>query len=179
MDGWTLISSDQTTLRTLARAVELHLDTGIEFRFPLAGFLDGFYLDSSWSARKARLRDEPKFKGDGRFDALIGAIGEHLCRRWSLGVPPGWTENPRRFLRELLFLGPERMKPFYLDESPAAYRRRLIFTEFDPLRRARMPKDATWWKGEEIRTGMTPEADEIVTVDIAPDSELKTPGPAG
>ena len=30
-----------------------------------------------------------------------------------------------------------------LVQSPLAFRRRLIFTEAEPLRRARMPRDAT------------------------------------
>lgn len=156
---------------TLAEAVRSHLETGIEFRFPLAGFLDGFYLDHTWHGRKERVIDEPPFKGDESFDALVGAIGEHLCRRWSLGPPPDWVENPMRFLRRPLFLGSERMKPFYLAESPSAYRRRFIFTELEPLRRARMPKDAAWWQGEGVRTGLIPEPGDVETTQAAPESE--------
>lgn len=37
-----------------------------------------------------------------------------------------------------------------------------IFTEMEPLRRARMPRDAMWWHAEQIRTGMTPLPEEVV-----------------
>jgi len=146
---------------TLAGAVRSHLETGSAFRFHLASFLDDFYTDRTATGRRARIEDEAPLTGDERFDALMGAIAEHLCRRWQLGQPPEWTENPARFLKRPWFLGSERMKPVYLVESPSAYRRRFIFTEMEPLRRARMPKDAMWWQAETIRTGLTPMPDEI------------------
>ena len=99
--------------------------------------------------------------GHAKLDALMGAIGEHLCRRWNLGIPPGWTGNPARFLTVPWFMGPERMKAFLLAESPSAYRRRLIFTEAEPLRRARMPRDGRWWAYETIRSGLTPTPEEL------------------
>jgi hypothetical protein len=146
---------------TLAEAVFSHLESKSEFRFHLASFLDGFYLDRTIEGRRARVQDEPALTGDDRFDALMGAMAEHLCRRWALGASPGWTEHSKRFLKHPWFLGPERMKPVYLVESPSAYRRRFIFTEMEPLRRARMPKDALWWHAETIRTGLTPLPEEI------------------
>lgn len=108
-------------------------------------------------ARHALIRDEPPLLGRPRHDALLGAIGEHLARRWHLGAPPAWTEQPERFLTRPWFLGSERMKPFDLAESPLAFRRRLIFTESEPLRRATMPKDARFWAYEALRTGIGPE----------------------
>ncbi|MBB6486226.1 hypothetical protein GGD46_003521 [Rhizobium lusitanum] len=151
---------------SLAAAVRSHLEAGSEFRYHLASFLDGFYLDPSSRRRRDRLVDPPGLTGDERFDALVGAIGEHLCRRWRVGPPPLWTEEPERFLKRPWFLGPERMKPFFLVESPSAYRRRFIFTEMEPLRRARMPRDAMWWHTEGIRTGMTPLPEEVVTTEF-------------
>ena len=56
---------------------------------------------------------------------------------------------------------PERMKGSLLVESPAAYRRRFIFTEAEPLRRARMPRDGRWWAYETMRTGLVPQPGEI------------------
>jgi hypothetical protein len=35
----------------------------------------------------------------------------------------------------------ELAKPVFLRDSPTAFRRRLIFTEAEPLRRARFPRD--------------------------------------
>ena len=65
------------------------------------------------------------------------------------------------FLSRPWFMGPERMKGFLLVESPAAYRRRFIFTEAEPLRRARMPRDGRWWAYETMRTGLLPGPGDI------------------
>ena len=66
-------------------------------------------------------------------------------------------------------MGPERMKAFLLAESPSAFRRRFIFTEAEPLRRASMPKDGRWWAYETMRTGRVPQPEEIeLSVGIQP-----------
>lgn len=110
--------------------------------------------------------------GDPRVDALLGAIGEHLCRRWNLGGPPAWTDDRSRFLSQPWFMGHERMKGFYLAESPSAFRRRMIFTEAEPLRRARMPRDGRWWAYETMRSGLTPTGEEVEA--FAPSSDRAT-----
>jgi hypothetical protein len=69
-------------------------------------------------------------------------VSEHLARRWGLTVPR-WADDPSRFLREPYFTTPiEDLKAMLLVQSPLAFRRRLIFTEAEPLRRARMPRPA-------------------------------------
>jgi hypothetical protein len=56
---------------------------------------------------------------------------------------PGWSDDPSRFLKRPYFTSPlEGLKALLIAESPLAFRRRLIFTEAEPLRRARMP--VTW-----------------------------------
>ena len=86
------------------------------------------------------IADEPAPLADGREHALLGAIGEHLARRWGLAVP-AWTNDKMRFLHEPYFTTPiENLKAMLLAQSPQAFRRRLIFTEAEPLRRARMPR---------------------------------------
>jgi hypothetical protein len=73
-------------------------------------------------------------------DAYLGAMAEHLARRWGLAVP-GWVDEPRRFLDRPYFVDNlQLMKPVLLRDSPIAFRRRLIFTEAEPLRRARFPR---------------------------------------
>jgi|ERR1700730_8634336 len=146
---------------TLAQVLRLVRDEGEKLRYCLAGFLDQFYGDRDSATRFTRITDDPGRSGDARLDALFGAIGEHLARRWQLGPPPGWTEDPARFLSRPWFMGPERMKGFLLVESPAAFRRRFIFTEAEPLRRARMPRDGRWWAYETMRTGLVPLPGEI------------------
>jgi len=55
---------------------------------------------------------------------------------------PAWADDSRRFLERPHF--PDYMelaKPVFLRDSPIAFRRRLIFTEAEPLRRARLPRE--------------------------------------
>ena len=62
---------------------------------------------------------------------------------WPAGggcVSRPWTKNPRRFLDHPWFPDDaELLKPYLIAESPASFRRRLIFTELEPLRRATFP----------------------------------------
>ena len=149
---------------TLAQVLRL-VREGETFRFCMAGFLDEFYGDPSDRSRAARIADDPGLTGEPRTDALVGAIGEHLAIRWNLGDAPEWTCRPERFLDRPWFMGHERMKGFMLAESPLAFRRRFVFTEAEPLRRASMPRDGRWWAYETIRTGMTPTAEEQAELD--------------
>jgi hypothetical protein len=88
---------------------------------------------------QARIADTPELLAVPREHALLGAIGEHLARRRSLAIPE-WTNDPARFLRCPYFTTEaEGFKALLLAQSPLAFRRRLIFTEAEPLRRARMP----------------------------------------
>jgi hypothetical protein len=154
---------------TLAQVLRLVRDEGEELRFCMAGFLDDFYSDPDPQRRRTRIDEDPGLIGDSKLDALIGAIGEHLCHRWGLGEPPTWTEDPARFrLTRPWFIGPQRMKGFLLAESPSAYRRRLIFTEAEPLKRARMPRDGRWWAYETMRSGLTPTAEEMAELCAQP-----------
>ena len=161
--------STQTPLTrpgTLAEALRrARAETGIDdegFRTALAEFLDTFYLDPDRYSQRARVDEDPGLVGVAKVDAFIGAVGEHLCRRWNLGDPPEWTDASERFLDRPFFMGLERMKAFMIIESPSAFRRRMIFTEAEPLRRARMPRDGRWWAYEEMRSGLKPEPGEIV-----------------
>ncbi len=133
-----------------------------DLRTRLAGFLDEFYGDEETSRQKSRLGEEPRRTGDARLDAYLGAVAEHLCRRWMLGDPPRWVDRRWRFLRTPWFMDGERMKPILLRESPGSFRRRLIFIEAEPLRRASMPRDGRWWHYETMRTGMRPGPDDVV-----------------
>lgn len=101
---------------SLAEVLQLARE-GEEFRYCIVGFLDEFYADTTREARYNRIEVDPGFLEDSRTDALIGAIGEHLCHRWDLGTAPNWTNQPERFLKR----PPERMKGFLLAESPMAF----------------------------------------------------------
>lgn len=70
--------------------------------------------------------------------------------------------EPERFLSKPVFIGPERFKAFFLAESPSAFRRRFLFTEAEPLRRARMPRDLKWWAYETLRNGSLPTREDLL-----------------
>ena len=53
-------------------------------------FLEEYRWEQA-EARPALLADEPPLVGDERWDALLGALGEHLAAGLDL-APPAWTE---------------------------------------------------------------------------------------
>jgi hypothetical protein len=123
------------TLAEVARRVERGEQ---RFDFALSEFLDEFYLHPE--RRQEMIAEQPEAMVDPVDHAMLGAIGEHLARRWDL-VIPGWTAAPDRFLKRPHFTTElQGLKALLLVESPIAFRRRLIFTEAEPLRRARMPR---------------------------------------
>ena len=108
----------------------------------LREFLDEFYLALPSGRAAQMIAEEPGPLPDPQAHALLGAIAEHLTRRWSLPAPaPDWTDDASRFLKMPYFTTElEGFKAMLIAQSPLAFRRRLIFTEAEPLRRARMPR---------------------------------------
>jgi hypothetical protein len=127
---------------SLAEVVDRHL-AGQDFGVSLREFLDEFYLANS--ERQSMIETEPALIGDPHKDAYIGGVGEHLAQRWRLDHIPRWTLRTERFLDWPWFDEPfnsPKLRMILLMESPIAFRRRQIFTEAEPLRRARMPRDS-------------------------------------
>jgi hypothetical protein len=125
---------------TLAEVAQRR-NTGEDFSLLLREFLDEFYSAVCRGEAAACIAEEPERLPELREHASLGAVGEHLARRWNLLIPP-WTDDSSRFLRRPYFTTTlEGLKALLLVESPIAFRRRLIFTEAEPLRRARMPTD--------------------------------------
>jgi hypothetical protein len=78
--------------------------------------------------------------GDGRLDALVGAIAEYLAKQRRLGRVPPWVCDPARRLDEPWFTtasSSAAMREYLTFSSPAEFASRNIFTEETPLRRAR------------------------------------------
>ena len=116
---------------------------GEDFGMLLAEFLDTFYNAVKRGAAAPLLDEDPAALTDDTEHALLGAVGEHLARRWSLPIPE-WTNDPSRFLTRPHFTTPlDGFKALMIAQSPLAFRRRLIFTEAEPLRRARMPVETS------------------------------------
>jgi len=104
----------------------------------LRELLDEFYLHPE--RRDAMLAERPAPLVDARQHATLGAVAEHLARRWGCAIPP-WSDEPDRFLHHPWFPTPlEDLKAMLLVQSPLTFRRRMIFVEAEPLRRARMPR---------------------------------------
>ena len=106
-------------------------------------FVDTFYLDHPDKKRQqARIEDTPPITGNPSQDAWIGAVGEHLARRWGLEVPT-WTRRPEHYILDRPKFVPDSraLRSVLICESPAAFRSRMIFTFAEPLRRARFPLD--------------------------------------
>ena len=125
--------------QTLAEAVER-----IGNREPqdvmLAGFVDTFDLANTDQDRYASIEREPKLTGDGRLDALVGAIAEYLAKQRRLGRVPHWVCDPARRLDRPWFTAAnpsDAMREYLTFSSPAEFASRNIFTEERPLRRAR------------------------------------------
>jgi hypothetical protein len=125
--------------QSLAESVEAAAGDAARLYAAVAEFLDEFYAHEE--RRQAMIDQAPDRVGKIE-DAWLGAVAEHLARRWGLAIP-SWVDEPHRFLREPVFAGDlEDLKAILLAESPLAFRRRLLFVEAEPLARAHMPREA-------------------------------------
>lgn len=122
--------------QTLAEAAAVTLAGDKSFAHAVDEFIDAFYLDR----RQDRIDAAPMTMGDALRDAWLGAVGEHLARRWDFRIPP-WTDRPKHFMLSTpaFFPPSESLQAYLFFESPLAFRRRLIFTMPEPLQRARFP----------------------------------------
>lgn len=111
----------------------------------LREFLDHFYAHPG--DRRNAILEEPALLADPVANAYLAATAEHLALQYRLPVPH-WTAEPERFLHEAHFGGPEGMKAMLLVESPLAFRRRMLFVDYDPLRRplrrGKRPEPPAW-----------------------------------
>ena len=109
------------------------------FDAALREFLDTFYAEPA--QRNAALQ-QPPVAIDDLHDAYLAATAEHLARCHDLAVPE-WSESHGWNLRRPFFAGGlESLKARLTVESPAAFRRRLLFVSKNALSRAMAPEDA-------------------------------------
>jgi len=95
--------------RSLKEAVEL-VQAGENDCVMLAEFLAEFYVTVQRRNAGDRrgepqemIEGEPPITGKQPFDAYVGAVGEHLARRWGLEIP-AWVEDLGVFSTRLLSL---------------------------------------------------------------------------
>jgi hypothetical protein len=80
---------------------------------------------------------------DALHDAYVAAVAEYLAQSFGLPVPE-WTDTHGNGLREPFFAGGlESLKAVLQAESPAAFRRRLLFVSKDALSRPRLQSAET------------------------------------
>jgi len=104
----------------------------------LREFLDFFY--ANLEARAASLQTPPLPLDELR-DAYLAATAEHLANCYRLPVPE-WAETLGCQLKRPFFAGGlESLKALLTVESPAAFRRRMLFVSRDALYRPRAGAD--------------------------------------
>jgi hypothetical protein len=109
----------------------------------LAEFVDAFDLAASDADRYTAIEQEPDLTGDIRLDALVGGIAEYLAKQRRLGRVPPWTGGAARRLAEPWFTTSSTspaMREYLTFASPGEFASRNIFTDEQPLRRARGSK---------------------------------------
>jgi hypothetical protein len=137
---------------SLADAVE-RIRMGESQEVMLAEFVDRFDLAATNDARYETIADEPTLTKDKRLDAAVGAIAEYLAKQYRLGRVPPWASETARILDQpwhtsSMFIDWTRefvsdaMREYLTFASPAEFASRNIFTEEQPLRRARGPQPA-------------------------------------
>ena len=130
----TTNAQDKSRPSTLVDVALRTLSKQGAFDANLREFLDEFY---SKKEKRSGMIAEPPPSIDEIKDAYLGAAAEHLAIHWKLDRPR-WINDPSRFLRRPYFAGGlENLKAILLVESPAAFRRRMIFVGKDALFRPR------------------------------------------
>jgi hypothetical protein len=105
------------------------------FDFAVREFLDCWQTMDEAAKRRA-IAEEPGKTGQVE-DAYLGALAEHLAQLDRLPAPE-WSAQSERFLVAPFFAGGlQSLKATLIVESPAAFRRRLIFISANALSRPR------------------------------------------
>ncbi len=119
---------------TLAEIASRVLAGQQDFDPALREFLDEFY--SHPPRRQSGLQREPDLIEDVK-DAYLAAVAAHLASTYALKMP-AWVDAHGRPLKRAFFAGGlESLKAVLTVESPAAFRRRLLFVGKSALDRPR------------------------------------------
>lgn len=108
---------------------------GDDFDMAVRELLDEVALLPRADLVERALVEEPVRTGDPRYDAYLGALGEHLASNHA--VPrPDWTCRAERFLDVFWFVSAVRgFRALAVAQSPAAFRRRGIMIVPSSLQR--------------------------------------------
>ena len=123
--------------RSLCEVVRRAKSGEQKFDTALLEFLDSYYANPE--QKEDAIKDAPATI-DALHDAYVSAVAEHLARSFGLTIPE-WTERQGHDLREPFFAGGlQSLKGVLVAESPAAFRRRMLFVSQDALSRPRLPQ---------------------------------------
>ncbi len=115
------------TLADLAAALP-SAETETERRLLTLEFLQEFD-GASADTRATLLAERPAGAGDPHWDALVGALAEHLAFHCGIAYPP-WAEDADRFLDEWWFpVNAPAARAAAILHAPAAFARRGVFVE--------------------------------------------------
>jgi hypothetical protein len=124
---------------TLAEAVE-RIRSGAPQDAALAEFVDTFHSARNADDRYETIKLEPAPASDVRLNALVAAMAEYLAKQYRLGRVPAWVSCPSRRLSQPWFTASSAsnaLREYLTFASPAEFASRNIFTDEQPLRRAR------------------------------------------
>jgi hypothetical protein len=112
-----------TTLAGVARRA----NAGEDFRRAVRDFLDEFALRDDNRSRAEAIAERPSPTGNPRYDAYLGALGEHLAVLHDL-QRPAWSVESGRFLDSFWFVSDvPGFRAISIAQAPAAFRRRGVF----------------------------------------------------
>jgi hypothetical protein len=108
---------------------------GEDFHNGVREFLDEFALSGDDRWREQAIAERPEPTGDGRHDAYLGALAEHLAAVHDLDRPM-WSVEPNRFLDTFWFVSDTPgFRAISISQAPAAFRRRGVFVPERSLHR--------------------------------------------
>lgn len=114
-------------LRATLAGIPERVRDGEELRYAVREFLDEFALRPDDRSRAEAIAGRPDSTGDTRYDAYLGALGEHLAAVHGL-ERPAWVIEPSRFLDRFWFVSEvPGFRAVSIAQAPAAFRRRGVF----------------------------------------------------
>jgi len=122
------VAYNRPTIQDVAREVKSSLGRSQEAEARRLAFRFVELYDAATEAeRVAMVTDAPEPAGDVRFDALLAGVIDFVCARHN-AVPPGWVDDPERFLDAWWFVsGMRTLHADAIAHSPISFARRGVF----------------------------------------------------
>jgi hypothetical protein len=118
---------DSSSLTETLAGVARRSVSGEDFHFAIREFLGEFPLRADDEARSSAISERPADTGDGRHDAFLGALAEHISAVY--GIPrPAWSVEPGRFLDTWWFVSEvPGFRAISISQFPAAFVKHGVF----------------------------------------------------